>query len=345
MHRLAALVAALVPWLALAQSPASLAPVADRYLGADTYCETGKWGMRDSPARGYSEVAFARCAHSDGRFKLIEHADQPQKLIIWADAGKYYRYSEAARVYQEYPIDKPYINSPYGARGEVFPAFLSRQFPWRVVGRPGGADAGSRLEAFQASSALSTPQHTVYERVADAQRGSSERVWVLNKDRSIVRWEGLQGGEIHRFVEITSQQVNRKLAGGDLSHDVPLFARYSLQNNPKAFVAGLFLAAGLAGVLFWGWLFARAASVEDVARKRRKLWRFQLWTFGATGCALAALAVLTSIGRDTGHPPAIVLVFVLAIWCAGIFGLTALFTLTSYPLERFYRRREARGPG
>jgi hypothetical protein len=37
--------------------------------------------------------------------------------------------------------------------------------------------------------------------------------------------------------------------------------------------------------------------------------------------------------------------FVMAIWCAGLFGLTALFTLTSYPVQYFFQRRGARGPG
>jgi hypothetical protein len=343
VHRLAALLVVLAPWLAYAQAPASLAPIADRYLGADTYCETGKWGMRDSPAQGYMAVAFARCAHRDGRFKLIEHADRPRKFIIWADARKYYRYSESARIYQEYPVDQPYINSPYGARGEVFPAFLSRMFPWRVVARSGGADPAPHLEAFLASSALSTAQHTVYERFADDQFRTGERIWVLNRDRSIVRWEGLQGREVHRFVEISSQEINRTLTDGDLSHDAPLFARYSLQNNPLVFLTGLFVAAGLAGILFWLWLFARGASPDDVALKRRKLWRFQLWTFGVAAAVLAALAVL-SIG-SRGHPPAIVIVFVLAVWCVGIFGLTALFTLTSYPVQYFLQRRAALDPG
>jgi hypothetical protein len=312
--------------------------VADRYLGADSYCETGKWGMRDSPAHGYTEVAFARCAHSDGRFKLIEFADRPQKFIIWADSDKHYRYSESAGIYQEYPVDQPYINSPYGARGETYPAFLSRMFAWRAMGPSGAADSASRLEGFRASGALSTGQHTVYERYVDDQRGVGERLWVLNKDRSITRWEGLQGGEVHRFVEITSQEINPRLAEEDLSYRVPLFVRFSLQNNPKAFIAGLFVASALAGMLFWSWLFARAASVDDIARKRRKLWRFQLWTFGVIGAVLAALAVLASIGGDRGHPPAIVLVLVLAAWCAVIFALTALFTLTSYPAQRLLGR-------
>jgi hypothetical protein len=340
VHRLAALFVALAPWLAYAQAPASLAPIADRYLRAETYCETGKWGMRDPPALGYTQVSFARCAHGDGRFKLIEFADRPRKFIIWADGKKHYRYSESARVYQEYPVDRPYINSPYGARGEVFPAFLSPLFPWRVVRGSGGT--ASRLEEWVASEALSTPRHTIYERFTGDDRRSGERIWVLNQERSIVRWEGLQGGEVHRFVDIASQEINRTLADGDLAHEVPLLARYSLQNNPRVFVLAIFVLAGLAGILFWVWLFARGASPDDVALKRRKLWRFQLWTFGVAAAVLAALAVL-SIG-STGHPPAIVFVFVLAIWCAGIFGLAALFTLTSYPVQYFLQRRGARGP-
>jgi hypothetical protein len=344
MQRIAALLTALAPCLVLAQAPESLGPVAERYLGAGTYCETGKWGMRDLPAQGYTEVSFSRCAHSDGRFKLTEFADRPQKLIIWADGKKHYRYSESARVYQEYPVDQPYINSPYGARGEVYPAFLSGMFPWRASGPSDATGSAPRLEAFRASSALSTPQHTVYERHADERRGTGERVWVLNRDRSIVRWEGLQGGEVHRFVEIASQKINPALDDEDFSHAVPLSVRYSLQNSPRVFITGLFAASALAGMLFWLWLFARAANVEDITGKRRKLWRFQLWTFGAAAAALAGLAVLTSIGRDTGHPPAIVLVFVLAIWCAVIFGLVALFTLTSYPVQWLFERREAREP-
>jgi hypothetical protein len=344
VRRLFVLVLALMPWVAGAQAPASLAPVADRYFGSETYCETGKWGMRDSPAHGYSEVPFARCAHRDGRFKLIEFPGQRHQFVIWADAEKYYRYSEVAGVYQEYPVDKPYINSPYGARGDAFPEFLSRRFPWRT-GRSGGADPLPDLDAFRASSALSTQRHTVYERFGDDQRRTSERVWVLSRDGSIVRWEGLQGGEVHRFVEITSQEINRKIGDGDLSHRAPLFARYSLQNNPAVFLAGLFAVVGLAGTLFWAWLVTRGASLEDIARKRRKLWRFQRWAFGIAGVALAALALLALVGGGSGHPPAIVIVFMLAIWCAGLFVLMALFTFTSYPVQGFFRRRETRGPG
>jgi hypothetical protein len=338
MQRLAGILFALAPWLAFAQTPASLETVAKRYHGAETYCERGKWGMRDSPAHGYTQIPFARCARRDGRFKLTEYPDTTHRMVSWTDGAKFYRYGEGAGVYQEYPADQPYFSFAYAARGELYPGFLSPLFPWRPA-MPGGDEPLARLEAFQASGALSNTHHTVYERYVGAQRGTGERVWVLSKDQSIVRWEGLQGGEVIRFVEIASQEINPALADDDLSYAVPLFTRFSLQNNPKVFVAGLFIACALAGMLFWSWLLARAGDIE---RTRRRLWRFQLWTFGVGAVVLAALAILASIGRDTGHPPAILLVFVLAIWCAGLFGLTALFTLTSYPARWLLERRQAR---
>lgn len=349
LRRLAFLAFAFAPLQAVAGEPASLESVAQRYFGVATYCETGKWGMRDGPEQGYTEIAFSRCAHSDGRFKLLEFTDRPRQVITWAHSGRHFRYSEYGRHYAEYSLsDPPSFVSPYGSRGETYPAFLSRMFPWRTVNLWGTTAASAHLDAYQASPALSTPQHTVFERLGDAQRGTGERIWVLNRDRSIVRWEGLEKGVVMRFVEIASQEANRPLSEKDLTHDVPLLARYSLQNAPAVFMAGLFVAAGAVGMLFWAWMFRRAPSLEDFVRMRRLLWRVQFWLFGGIAVLLAALAVLTSIGRDTGHPPAIVMVFVMAFWCAVAFALTAFFTLTSYPVQWFFVARGARdlsGPG
>ncbi|MBI3043713.1 MAG: hypothetical protein HYY78_12915 [Betaproteobacteria bacterium] len=334
LDRLATLIFALVALPAIAAEPVSFEPIAARYLGAETYCETGKWGMRDAPEFGYTQVSFARCAHSDGRFKLIEFADRPLKVITWARAGQYYRYFESGRHYGEYSPDDPiFYSSPYGRRGETYPAFLSRMFPWRTVSPAERSEPARHLDAYQVNPALSTPQHTVYERLADAPRKEAERVWVLNRDQSIVRWEGLRDGVVLRFVEIASQEANRPLADEDLSHDVPLFARFSLQNSPAVFITGLFVAVGVTGMLFWAWIFRRASSPEDVVRGRRRLWRVQFWTFGGIAVLLAGLAVLTLIGRDSGHPPAIVIVIVMAVWCAVAFALMACFTLTSYPAQ------------
>jgi hypothetical protein len=344
MRWLSALVTALGSSLALAQAPESLQSIADRYLGADTYCETGKWGMRESPTQGYGDTPFARCAHSDGRFKFIEWAGTPHQIVTWTDGAKFYRYMEPIGLYQEYPASQPYLNVPYATRGELYPAFLSRLFPWRTTPST-VAQAAAHLDDFAPSSALSTHRHTVYERRGDEKGSTSERIWVLNEDQSIVRWEGLQGGDIRRFVEITSQHRNRKLAEEDLVHDVSLFARYSLQNNPKVFITGLFVAAALGGALAWAWLFARADSVQAIVRKRRRIWRFFAWTSGAIAAALAGLAVLSLIGGGSGHPPAIVIVMVMAVWCAIVLGLAALFMLASYPVQLLFERREARVSG
>lgn len=343
LHRPAFLVCALLALPALAAEPASLESVAARYFGVDTYCETGRWGMRDGPEQGYSPISFSRCAHSDGRFKLVEHTDRPRKIYTWAHSGRHFRYSEYGRHYAEYSLgDPPGFVSPYGSRGETYPAFLSRIFPWRTVSPAGTTEPAPHLDRYRVSRELSTPRHTVYERFSDGPYRRAERIWVLNQDQSIVRWEGVDNGVVLRFVEISSQEANRPLADGDLSHDAPLLARFSLQNDPAVFIAALFVAAGMAGMLFWAWMFRRASGLEDFARRRRRVWRAQFWTFGTIAALLAGLAVLTSIGRDSGHPPAIVIVFVLAVWSAAGFALTAWFTLASYPVEWLCRDRDAR---
>lgn len=334
--RLALLTLALVPLPALAQEPMSIESIAARYFGAQTYCETGKWGMRDDAASGFLQVAFARCAHRDGRFKYAEHVDRPRKEVHWSDSQKQYRYSEYADFYKEYPLDDRELFTLQRTRSEVFPVFLSALYP-RDANRLG--DGIGYLQSYKPSSVHSTALHSVFERFNDPHERSGERLWVLNADKSIVRYEAVRDGVVLRFVELTSQEINRPLSAADLSQHVPLSARFSLQNNAPVFMAGLFAAAVAAGALVWGWLFARAASVDDVLRKRRRLWRLQFWSFGGIALALAALALLAASGRDSGHPPAIVLVYVMAIWCAAGFALAACFTLTSYPVQWLFDRR------
>lgn len=336
LYRLALLTAALLPSPLLAEEAASIDAIAARYLAAQTYCETGKWGMRDQADHGFMQVAFSLCAHRDGRFKYVEHADQPHKTINWSDARKYYRYSEYGGIYQEYALDDSSVSALFGLRRAASPAFQSRLFNWDS-GRLAGMDAARSLQSYKASAALSTPEYSVFERFNDQYPRESERLWVRHKDGSIARYEGLRDRVVLRFVEISSPQLNRPLTDADLSYDVPLSTRYSLQNNPRAFVGGLFILAALSGGFVWAWLFARATSLEDVLRKRRRLWRVQLWSFGVIAIALAVLAVLAAIGPDSGHPPAIVFVYVAAVWCAVAFALAACFTLSSYPVQLLFR--------
>ena len=331
-HLLAALALALGPIPALSQEPMSIESIAAGYFGTETYCETGKWGMRDDPKHGFMQTAFSRCAHRDGRFKSVEHVDRPRKEVIWSDSRKYYRHSEYANIYQQYPLEDTFLLTLPGNRSELYPIYLSRLFKQYSENAPSRTST-SYLHSYKATSALSTADHTVFERFDDENHKSSERLWVRNADKSIVRYEGLRNGAVLHFAEISSQEINRPLTDAELSHEVPLFVRYSLQNNPGVFIAGLFVVAALAGALLWGWLFSRAASLEDVVRKRRRLWRLQFWSFGGIAIALAALAVLTIIVPGSGHPPAIVFVFALAAWCAVAFALTACFTLISYPVQ------------
>ena len=83
-----------------------------------------------------------------------------------------------------------------------------------------------------------------------------ERLWVLNANRSIVKFERLKDEDVLRFVEITSREVDRPLTDADLWYSAPLLARYSASNNLPVFIGGLIIAASLLGALFWGWLFA-----------------------------------------------------------------------------------------
>lgn len=72
---------------------------------------------------------------------------------------------------------------------------------------------------------------------------------------------------------------------------------------------------------------------------RRRAWVWQLRALAAVAILLLGLALLTSIGPDKGHPPAIVFVFVLATWAAVAFGLLAAITLAGYLVQPLVRRR------
>lgn len=332
---------ALVPVTAPAQEPVSIASIAAGYFGKETYCETGKWGMGGGPQHGSTHIAFSRCAHRDGRFKVVEYVDRAQQEVLWSDSRKYYRHSPAANFYREAPLDDDFLRSFPANRSELYPIYLSRLFNQYS---PNARDRGSTgyLQSFKASSALSTPQHSVFERNDDENGTNSERLWVRNADKAIVRYEGLRNGVVAHFAQIASQEVDRPLTDAELSHSVPFFTRYSFLNSPATFIIGLFVAAGFGGAFLWVRSISRAASVEDFALKRRRLWQAQFWILGAVAFLLACLAVLAIIIPGSGHPSGLFLVLVLAGWCAIGFALAACFTLMSYPVEWLLSRTAAR---
>ena len=326
---------ALAPLSGAAAEPVSVESIAAGYFSSDSYCDAGKRGWRDDPAKPYTQVlAFERCARRDGRFKYVEKDERTGASAKWSDAKKYYRYLEYGRRYQELSFDDPYLLGLYRDRSQIFPVFVFELFSADPRHLVDSAERARYLQSYTASSALSTPQYSVFER-SEAHANGGERLWVLNASKSIVRHERLSGGDVVRFVEITSREVNRPLADADLRYDAPLLARYSLSNDPMVFIVGLHIAAGVAGALVWGWLLARTRTVEDVLRKRGRLWRLMLRFFGGIAIVLAVLAALTPEGG--GHPPAIAYVWAMGTWCAVAFGMTACFLLASYPLQLLFR--------
>lgn len=334
-HLVVLLTFALVPITARAQEAMSIESIAEANFGKETYCETGKWGTGGDPKYG---TPFSRCAHSDGRFKVVDHVGLPHQDVLWSDSRKYYRHAPAANHYRESPLDDDFLRSWPANRSELYPIYLSRLFNRYS---PNGPPRTSTryFQSYKASGALSTPQLSAFERHDDENHTHSERLWVRNADKMIVRYEGLSNGVVLQFVEITSQKVDAALTDADLSHDVPRFTRFSLKNDPAVFVIGFFVAAGVGGTALWWWLFSRAASVQDVVRKRRLMWRVQLWASIGVAIVLACLAALAAVGGGHGG---LVIVFVLAMYCAVGFALAACFTLVSYPVE-WLLSRVARG--
>ena len=331
MHALAPLVFAGV---AAAQEAPSLERVAERYTRAETYCEAGKWGMRIEPQHGFQETAFKGCAHRDGRMMYVEHTDRDRQVYTWADAERFYRYSEFGDFYKTYQ-DRDFPTH-WGYRRERLPALTSRLFAWDRE-KLDGRDPLRGLARYKPRPALSAPDRAVYERFQDPYERRAERVFLSVRDQTLVRYEELKDGVVMRYVEVTPQ-LDRALSAADLAHQAPWSTRYSFANNQPVFLAGLLALTVLLGGGVWAWLFVRAPDAQSVLHWRRKLWRFQLWALGATVILLVLLALVTLVSPGSGHPPAIILVFLLAFWAALGFGLLASFTLASYPVQWLLRR-------
>jgi hypothetical protein len=323
----------LLAWIAgavEAAEPAPLESLAAPLLKARTYCESGKWGASISPSDPLSANTYRVCAHQDGRFKYVQDPGLPQQITRWSDNRKLHRYVEYGRAYQSYDLGTFSATHEYGKAREPVPALHSRLF--REATRTGaGLDLAGSLLDYKVNSQLSDDRQTTYERFDSNGRGGS-RIRVNAADGSLVRYEGLYGGVVRSFVEVTVREVDRPLTNADLAREVPVTARFSLQNNPPAFITAAFAVIALAGVAFWWIRFYRAGGIGDFATTRRRLWRWFAISLGV----VAALAVATWGG--SGHPPAIFFVIVLAFWAAIVFGLFACFLLTSHFAQALVRR-------
>jgi hypothetical protein len=315
--------------------PPSLESLAAPLLQAQTYCESGTGGA-DVGLEQLTQNPYRVCAHRDGRFKFIERPGMPGQIVMWSDGRKLHRYVEHGRGYQQYDLADRSGAHLYERPREEAPALHSRLF--RSATRSGaGLDLLGSLRGYRVNAELSDARQTVYERTeTDGRAGSRIRV----KDGAIVRYEYLWHGILRGYVEIASREVDRPLADAELAQDVPVWVRYSLENNQPVFAAGLFVLAALAGLAFWAWRFARAEHPYDVLSFRRYLWRIYAWAFGGVAAILGMLAFLTWGGK--GHPPAIVFVIALAGLAGLAFGLVACFLLSSYVVQAFPRNRIAR---
>jgi hypothetical protein len=275
------------------------------------------------------------CAHEDGRFKFVQDPGRPGQVTVWSDNRRLHRYVEYGRGYQTYALNDPEAGHIYGPPREASPALHSRLFRWAT--RTGaGLDLSRSLQDYRINDGLSDARSAVYERFDTDHKGSA-RIHVNVQDRAIVRYETFYGGALRGFVEVSARELDRPLSEEDLSANVPVTARLSLQNNPAGFIAGLFLGDAALGLAFWWWRLSRAGGAEGVARLRRWLWRLWIWAFVAVTLVLGALAALTWGG--SGHPPAIVYVLVMGVWAAGAFGLFACFLLASHVAQACSRGR------
>jgi hypothetical protein len=337
---------AIVPLSGMGTEPASIWSIASGYFSSGSYCDAGKRGRRDEPGQQYTEETFERCARRDGRFKYVEKRGEEIQLVDWSDAKQYYRYQPYGRRYQEMPFDDSSLFDKYKDRSQIYPVFVFEMFSAESHRLTRETERAHYLRSFAVNDTLSTPQHTVFERSEELFNSANvkivwrERLWILKANHAIVRFERLKNDDVLRFVEISSREIDLPLTDADLWYDAPLLARFSLSNNPAVFVAGLHVAAGLLGTIFWGWLFARADMIEVVLPKRRRLWRLLLWFFGGIAMVLAVLAAIVQGG--SGHPPAIAYVWAMGIWCAVAFGMTACFLLASYPLDLLLRATRGR---
>lgn len=340
MKGAALLVLALLAPAAWAQEP-SVAAILGSYVGAESYCDSGTMAMRSEPAHGFQATPFERCAHRDGRFKMVELPGQRHQQVSWSD-GKVHRVHHAViDQYRESTLRDPALFGLYEQPGSVFPVFVLRLYAWddsRRLVDP--AERQRYIQGYRPVAALSTPEHAIHERPNEAWPRNSERIWVRRSDGAVTRYEGLRDGAVLRYVDFASRRVGAPLTEADLSHSVNLMSKVSLRNNPAVFVALLFAAALAAGALGWGWLLASRPR-EQVLHWRRRAWLWQLRALAVVAVLLLGLGLLTLIGPDKGHPPAIVIVYLLAIWAAVGFGLLAAITLAGHLVQPFVRRREA----
>ena len=333
MRYVAALVFAVLAATGQAADPQPLESLAVPLLQAQTYCESGKFGFSTGPNEPLPTHRYQVCARRDGRFKYVDSPEETSQVVTWSDGRTLHRYVEYGRDYQKRDLTARDADVFYDKPKERVPALHSRLFR-QATRSPAGLDLLGSLRDYRINPELSNERQTVYER-SDSDRRGGTRIHVAAADGAFVRYESLYDGILRGYVEIASRRVDPPLSDADLAYLVPQTEQYSLRNNPRVFVGGLFVLTAFVGTAFWAWRFRRAEHWYDVVSLRRSLWKIFFWTFAVVAGLFGALAALS--WNSPGHPPAIVFVIALAGLAAVGFGLVACFLLSSYLAQALTR--------
>lgn len=332
------LFAALLPALALPCPHAhevSLDAVVLRYRAARTYCESGKWFY---PLTG--EVRFSLCAADDDRFRFVQHAGEPSEEVFWASPGKLHWHRRDTRAYEERPRHAAQMEGFAPGRRPAATSRLLRE-TW---GRGGGVDGQAPLAGFAPNPELSTTTHAVFAR-HDPQLGVIEHLSLRRSDGAMVRYEQMAGSVLRHYVELSAVRLDPVLGRADLEFRPPALQRFSPQNNPAVFFAGLLLGAAVAGGAAWAWMFTRSADSERVLNLRSMMWRCWRRALAVAAAATGVFTLFALARPATGHPPGIVVPLLLALWAGAGFAVAACALLASYPVQHFLSgRRRGRSP-
>src|SRR3954468_8811647 len=182
---------------ARAQEPLTVPSVAQAYFASSSYCDAGKRGRREVPGKEHFQVeTFERCVSRDGRFKRVESMGPRGSEVRWSDGKLFYRYLPYNERYQAVSLDDGITYGQYRNRAEIYPAFIFELFSEDPRAFTDPSRRAAYLKAFLPNGSNAT--YTRFEHPIPDTRWS-ERLWILNADGSIARWESLENNVLMRY--------------------------------------------------------------------------------------------------------------------------------------------------
>jgi len=317
------------------------------YLGLTSYCDKGTYSEKIFTTE--RSESFERCALRDGRFKdttIVNDSWRPFS-IRWSDGETLFRHdghfdagAQQTTWYAEEPLAHEY-SAPIGEISLVL--ILSRFLPrdrrltsWNEVTR--------MLNLYSPNLTLSDSQYFILERREThtlAGDVTTHRLWVSRQDGLIRKVEHLHPNSM-TVVVLDSVDTATTPSREQLSHSAPLTTRYSLTKGNRPFVAIVAQCLLAATIGFVVWLAIGLTTAPGfIERVRPRLWKWYKLVVALLSVCLFVLA-LVALPLNGGHPPAIVGVYVVAVYAAIALLVAACFIGISYltaPLVRYIRRR------